>query len=188
MKSGYEQKTHNLKLAPVDAENPWNCTWNIYLRSQDDNLIGTISFEGEKSYGTVPLTISLEERYRNQGYGTEAVKVMTDWAFLHKKVYEVKAVCNDENDKCIRALEKSGYVYRSREGHDETYSITKPKTTYTGLYLIIGIVVGLVLGIVFENQWMGMAIGLIASLLVGANLDSKENKAREKVVGKSIKD
>lgn len=187
-KTGYELKSQNIKIVPTDSEKLWSCDWNILLKNQDDKLIGTVTFDGEKQYGTVPITIKLEERYQNQGLGTECIKLMTDWAFLHKNVYEVKAVCDDENDKCIHALEKAGYVYRSREANIETYSITKQKSSYTGVYLIIGVIVGLILGIVFGNQWIGMAIGLIVSLLIGANLDAKENKDREKVIGKSIKD
>lgn len=179
----YGLKTSIIKIIPINEANVWNEPWNILLIKDDDKVIGTVSFEGIKELGSVPIKIELEERYRNLGYGTEALKMMTEWAFLHKDVYEIIAKCFDDNDKCIHALEKAGYVYRKRESNIETYSITKPKTTWLGLYIIIGITVGLILGIVVGNQWVGLAIGVFVGAIIGANMDSKANKERENIIG-----
>lgn len=186
VKSKYDLRSSTLRIHPSDDSNLWNCEWIIHLRNDDDRIIGKASFIGDKEYGTLPLNIELEERFRNQKYGTEAIKIMTDWAFLHKNVYELKAVCEHENDKAIHALEKARFVYRGINDNLETYTITKPKTTWMGLYIFIGIFVGLVLGIVLGNQWVGLAIGLIIGMLFGANMDSKANKDREKIVGKKL--
>lgn len=182
-KTGYELKSDNIIIVPSDENDVWNKEWIISLKDEITK-IGTVTFEGTKAYGAVPISVTLEDRYQNKGYGTTVFKLMTNWAFLHKNVYEIKAECEHENDKCIHAMERAGYVYRSIENNIESYSIMKPKSTWLSLYLIIGIVVGLVLGIVVGNQWIGMAIGVIAGVLIGANIDSKLLKDREKVIGK----
>ena len=143
-----------------------------------------MSFAGEKALGTVPIRIELIQKYRDRGIGTEVIRMMVDWAFLHKNVYEVTAVTEHENDRCINALQKAGFVFRDKVGKEETYSIKKPKSNWTGLYIIIGFITGLILGIVLENSWLGMAMGIVAGVVAGAILDSGIRKDREKVTGK----
>ena len=180
-------KSQNINISPSDDNNLWNEKWIIRLTKDDNREIGTISFEGEKAYGAVPVTICLEERFRNQGYGTEALKLMVDWAFLHTNVYEVKAVTEHENDKCIYALEKAGFVYRSGRGSIEHYSITKPKTAWMGIYILVGVIIGLMLGVVIGIPWVGLIIGLFVSITFGASMDIKANKEREKITGMQFK-
>ncbi|MBP5223117.1 MAG: GNAT family N-acetyltransferase [Lachnospiraceae bacterium] len=182
-KSVYLQKSDKITIQPTDEQHLWDSDWVIALRD-DGTAIGTISFEGEKALGTVPLNIVLEERYRNRGFGTEAIRMMVDWAFLHKNVYEVTAVSEHENDKFVHALEKAGFVFRDGDRHIENYSIKKQKTAWTGLYLGIGIVLGLILGFVLNNFYAGMVVGVAVSTLIGAALDISAAKDREKVTGR----
>lgn len=182
-KSRFLLKASKFTIEPTDENDVWNCDWVITNRD-DKEQMGTVSFAGEKALGTVPIRIELIQKYRDRGIGTEVIRMMVDWAFLHKNVYEVTAVTEHENDRCINALQKAGFVFRDKEGKEETYSITKPKSTWTGLYIIIGFISGLILGIVFENSWLGMAMGIVAGVAAGAILDSGVRKDREKVTGK----
>lgn len=177
-------KSTHLIIKPSDPQNLWDADWDIYMKSDEEKKLGTISFAGGKSLGVVPISIQLEERYRNQGYGTEAIKVMVDWAFLHKNVYEITALAEHENDKYIAALEKAGFVYREGDWNKESYSITKPRTTWLGLYLFIGLIAGFLIGILIGSAWLGMGIGMVFSFLIGTSMDKQANKEREKVTGK----
>ena len=178
----YHLKTVDFTITPADENDLWETEWNIELRS-DAERIGTVSFAGEKARGTVPFTIELSESYRNRGYGTEAIRMMVDGAFLHRNVYEVTAVTEHENDKAVHALEKAGFVYRSREGKTEYYSITKQKTSWLGLYVCIGILVGMILAIVLGSAPIGMLLGILICVAIGVGMDASENKARERVTG-----
>ena len=113
--------------------------------------------------------------------------MMVDWAFRFQNIYEVSAETDRENDKCVKALKKAGFVYREGEGRMEKYSITKPKTAWTGLYLFIGIALGLVLGIVFSHVITGLIAGVVIGVSFGASLDLAAKKEREKVTGKHLK-
>lgn len=183
MKNRYKMKANRFIIEASDETDPWNTPWNIYTKF-DHELIGTASFEGEKALGTVPIHVELKENYRNKGYGTEIYRMMVSFAFSHNNVYEVKGVCDSENDKCIYAMEKAGFVYRTKEDHVETYSIIKRKTTWLGLYLVIGFNVGLVLAIVFNSPWVGLAIGMFTCISLGTVMDQKEQKRREAITGK----
>lgn len=191
-KSGkYTIKTREFIIEPKSEDNLWDCEWDITLRATkftDDVVIGTASFSGEKAFGTIPLTVKLDSEYQNKKHGTEVFKLMSDFALGFKNIYEVEAKTEDENYKCIYALEKAGFVLRQKEHHTEIYSITKPRTTWLGLYLFIGVVTGLMLGFVVGSSWVGLCIGLFLGVLFGAAMDTAANKEREKVTGKKKND
>lgn len=185
MKNDFCLKSDTVTITPSDMENLWESDWIIAFRKGEKEQLGTATFAGEKLLGTVPLNVELMPRYRNRGLGTEIIRMMVNWAFLHKNIFEVVSKVEHENDKGVNALQKAGFVFRGNEGKVETYSIIKRKTAWTGVYAVVGIFVGLILGIVINSVWLGFVIGLIASLSVGAIMDNNALKYRESVTGKS---
>lgn len=113
--------------------------------------------------------------------------MMVNWAFLHRNIYEVISRVEHENDKGVNALQKAGFVFRGNEGKEETYSIVKAKTTWAGVYVVVGIIVGMILGLVLNNLWVGFAAGVISCLCMGTIMDYNARKYRESVTGKSIR-
>lgn len=178
-------KSDTITVTPSNVDDLWESDWIIALPKEEKEQIGTASFAGEKLLGTVPLKVELAQRYRNRGLGTEVIKMMVNWAFLHKNIYEVISWVEHENDKGVNALRKAGFVFRGNEGKLETYSIVKEKTVWTGVYVVAGIVVGMILGIVINNVWLGFALGMVICLCMGAIMDSNALKYRESVTGKS---
>lgn len=176
-------KTKEMIIEPVNDNDIWEGEWNISIKGEEWVQIGTASFAGEKVNGTVPVEITITDSYRNKGYGTMAYKLLVDFAFGFRNIYEVKAVTESDNDKCVYALEKAGFVRRNKEGRIETYSIIKPPTTWMGLYIYIGIIIGLVIGIVVSSMWIGMVIGLAIGFIIGTALDNEEKKERERITG-----
>lgn len=182
--SRFTIKTKEMIIEPVDEGNIWEGDWTITLREDKPVQIGTASFAGDKLLGAVPICVTLSEQYRNRDYGTEVYKLMVEFAFGFKNIYEVTAVTDSDNDKCVHALEKAGFVRRKKEGKTETYSVIKPNSTWMGLYLYIGIIAGLVLGIVVGTLWVGMVIGVVLGVMIGAVMDTGAKKEREKVTGR----
>lgn len=182
-KGRYTLKSSKLIVNPSNEQDPWNEKWIIYL-AKEEKEIGYATFAGEKALGTVPLYVELEEEYRNRGLGTDALRMLVEWAFHFKNVYEVKASADHENDKAVKSLGKAGFVLRDTEGHMEFYSITKNKTAWTGLYVLIGIVVGIILGIVLGSPKIGMGLGLVVCISMGLILDNNAKKERELVTGR----
>lgn len=184
-KSGFCLKTDTVTITPSNMDDLWESDWIIAFRKGEREQLGTATFAGVKRLGAVPLYVELLPEYRNRGLGTEIIRMLVNWAFLHKNIFEVVSRAEHENDKGINALEKAGFVYRGNEGEVETYSIVKAKTTWTGVYVIVGVLNGMLLGVVFNNLWMGFAIGIVASLCVGEIMDNKALKYRESITGKS---
>ena len=185
MQNSFCQKSETVTITPSNMEDLWESDWIIAFRKGEKEQLGTASFAGEKLLGAVPLNVELMPKYRNRGLGTEIIRMMVNWAFLHKNVYEVVSKVEHENDKGVNALQKAGFVFRGNEGKEETYSIIKGKTVWTGVYVVVGILVGMIFGIVINSVWLGFAIGLGASLCIGAIMDNNALKYRESVTGKS---
>ncbi len=178
-------KSDTITITPSNAEDLWESDWIIAFRKGEKEQIGTASFAGEKLLGAVPLKVELEQEYSNRGLGTEVIKMMVNWVFLYRNIYEVTSQVEHENDRGVNALRKAGFVFRGKEGQMETYSIIKEKTVWTGVYVVVGVVVGMVLGVVLNNVWLGFALGMVACLCMGAIMDSNALKYRESVTGKS---
>ena len=114
----------------------------------------------------------------------DVLRAMVDWAFSFGNIYEVTAETTHTNDRCVHALNKARFVLREGDRFREFYSIKKQKTSWTGLYLFIGITIGMILTLVFDDPKVGMGIGILVSLFIGGSLDIGEKKNREKVTGK----
>ena len=185
----YMYKSGELMVKPVDENDVWNCKWDVFLiKESDTERIGWVSFEGTKERGTVPISIEIEPLYRRRGHGTAVLKMMREWAFFHKDIFEISTQVSNENTELIHALERAGFIYSEglsiENGVMETYSITKQKSSWTGLYIIIGFIAGMILGIVLNNMWVGLAISIFFGLAFGIGMDLGEKKWREKITGK----
>ena len=79
----------------------------IVIRKSDDRIIGDIGFKGKPDKNkTVEIGYGLLQSYWNNGYATEAVEALIEWAFHTSKVEKVIAETLKENDGSIRVLEK----------------------------------------------------------------------------------
>ncbi len=105
---------------------PW-----ALIRKEDHHLIGMI----ELGIGGHRADIGyvLARAYWGQGYMTEAVRVVVDWALRQPGIYRVWAVCDVENVASARVLEKVGM---HREGVLRRWSThpnrsTEPRDSYS---------------------------------------------------------
>ncbi|PEB37322.1 GNAT family N-acetyltransferase [Bacillus cereus] len=84
---------------------PWG-VWYV-LRKEDDSVLGDIGFKGKPNEDqTVEIGYGFIEKYWNQGYATEAVKELIDWAFKTGEVETIIAETLLDNYSSMRVLEK----------------------------------------------------------------------------------
>lgn len=105
--NGPELEKHLMGL----AENPALLHWGSWLViRQDGNIIGDIGFKGLPSANqTVEIGYGLLDCYQNNGYATEAVGALVDWALSRLDVATVLAETSTTNHASIRILEKIGF-------------------------------------------------------------------------------
>ncbi|MGH8034438.1 MAG: GNAT family N-acetyltransferase, partial [Lysobacterales bacterium] len=61
--------------------------------------------------GTVEIGYSVLAQYRNQGFATEAVERLLNWAFSHQSVTEVCAETLPHLQQSIRVMKKNGFSF-----------------------------------------------------------------------------
>ncbi|MCW4655639.1 GNAT family N-acetyltransferase [Bacillus sp. AS_5] len=106
---GYNSGPHivgHVKNVKQDATLlPWGA-WYV-LRKEDDSVLGDIGFKGKPNEDqTVEIGYGFIGKYWNQGYATEAVKELIDWAFKTGEVETIIAETLLDNYSSMRVLEK----------------------------------------------------------------------------------
>lgn len=83
--------------------------WLITL--PDDTLIGEIQLRFYSHNHSAELWYSLDSNYQKQGYMTEALCAVRDYALQHLKIRRLQAACIRENLPSKAVLNKCGFQY-----------------------------------------------------------------------------
>ena len=114
------QITNHLKELERDPTSYGWGSW-LVLRKSDELIIGDAGFKGKpNSRQEVEVGYGFIERYWGQGFATEAVQGLVDWAFDQKTVTKVTAETNADNYGSIRVLENVG-MKRTKDIEDMVY-------------------------------------------------------------------
>ena len=84
--------------------------WAITLKDSDE-LIGMVGLRINEFKADLGYVIG--QPWWGQGYATEAVQAIVDWALAQPSIYRVWAMCDVDNLASARVLEKVGMI---REG------------------------------------------------------------------------
>jgi len=84
--------------------------WTI-VRKEDNKLLGMITARVDDHRWE--LGYALARSYWGEGYMTEGVKKLVDWALAQEEIYRVWSVCDVDNLASARVMEKAGM---QREG------------------------------------------------------------------------
>lgn len=160
----------------------WHTYWRITLR-ETKQLVGYLGFHGEPKDQTVEMGFDLLERFRGEGYASEATKALCDWAFLTEGVYFVRVMTASGNMASEQYLKDLKFypIDCPIEGH-AYWELERPASAWVAVYLCLGLAIGLALGSsFFGNQALGMTIGMATGVALGAMMDSMDRAARKRV-------
>jgi RimJ/RimL family protein N-acetyltransferase len=79
--------------------------WLIFSRD-DEKLLGAISARNDQG---INLGYLLARPFWGQGFMSEALNVVVDWAFTIPSIFRVWAVCDLDNVASARLLERNGF-------------------------------------------------------------------------------
>lgn len=86
------------------------CHWGIELKD-GSGLIGEIDlYDFDSSTGNCEVSYSIGYDWWNKGYGTEALKAVVEFAFIHMNVHKLSAAHNTDNPASGRIMEKAGMM------------------------------------------------------------------------------
>jgi RimJ/RimL family protein N-acetyltransferase len=91
--------------------------FSLVVRQDDRGVVGEIGFVGPPSDGAVMIGYAIVPSARRQGYATEAIGALSDWALAQAEVGEVRAQTLPANEASMRALLRAGF--------EETYGNEK---------------------------------------------------------------
>ena len=91
--------------------------WVMTLKGEN-TILGMI--EMRVSGNKADFGYAIAREYWNQGYTTEAVQSLVQWALDQEEIYQVWAVCDLDNPASARVLEKAGL---EREGILRRFSV-----------------------------------------------------------------
>jgi RimJ/RimL family protein N-acetyltransferase len=110
-------ENYTLKWLSGQPENHLYCTMWIIVEKENKIIIGDLSFKGapnkngdiEIGYGTQPL-------HQRNGYMTEAVQGMIEWAGKQNGVKSILAETRSDNLSSIKILKKNRFSFLTRKG------------------------------------------------------------------------
>ncbi|MCA1060193.1 GNAT family N-acetyltransferase [Rossellomorea aquimaris] len=84
------------------------CYWGIELKDSHD-LIGEIDlYDFDHATGNCEVSYSIGYDWWNKGYGTETLKAVVEFAFIHMNLHKLSASHNTDNPASGRIMEKVG--------------------------------------------------------------------------------
>ena len=94
------------------------------VRLEDDLVIGDIGFHGPPdSSGTVVIGYGLAPGARGQGYATEALAALIEWALMQPEVNVVNADAALDNRASQRVMERAGMRFVSESADKRFYRL-----------------------------------------------------------------
>jgi [ribosomal protein S5]-alanine N-acetyltransferase len=97
---------HCIARWPDGPSFPW-----VIVKREDGELLGMLEMRINEFKAEIGYVLA--RRFWVQGYMTEAVRALLDWAIAQPEIYRVWATCDVENIASARVLEKAGM---QREG------------------------------------------------------------------------
>jgi [ribosomal protein S5]-alanine N-acetyltransferase len=88
-------------------------------------VVGGIGLFGPPQDGRVEFGYGIVESRRGRGYATEAARALVQMALGLPGVTEVVAGVDPANPASVRVLEKAGLSFRSRDGAETQYAVTR---------------------------------------------------------------
>ncbi len=162
-----------------DPENRvWYAPWKMTLKDSQES-VGDLCFKGPVKNHSVEIGYGVLPEHERNGYASEALQAMMQWAYGQKDVVFVEAETDPDNKASQRVLEKCGFVPDGTGTEGPRFVLESPLTNWSPIYMLFGMSIGMAIGHFQDQMLWSMAIGMSLGVLVGALLNSSAKKSRE---------
>ncbi|KAF8970126.1 acyl-CoA N-acyltransferase [Flammula alnicola] len=92
------------------------CIVELLDADPDSAFIGFINFQQKEEPGNRDTNVGIGflPEYWNNGYGTEVMKFMVDYAFISLNMHRVSLIVHEENERAAAVYKKIGFVEEVR--------------------------------------------------------------------------
>lgn len=84
--------------------------WQIILKFENKSVGSACSMREPDENGNVEVGYGINSEYRNNGYATEAIRAMCNWALSQPQVRTITAETDKDNHPSHKVLQKCGMV------------------------------------------------------------------------------
>ena len=116
LKQAYSEMLQGCRREPENRI--WFAPWVMELKSRPGGVVGDFGFKGISSDGMVEIGYGLREGFCGNGYMTEAVKVVSQWALSQPGVSRVEAETDPDNAASQKVLAACGFVPTGTVGEE----------------------------------------------------------------------
>jgi len=171
-------------LYKLCIENPekqiWYTNWQIIYK-KENKAIGSACFMNAPNENyEVEVGYGINEEYRKNGYMTEALRAIVDWAFSQKGVYYVQAQTDEENCASKKVLEKCKFKQIGNDDEGLIWEKQKHSSSWLSLCMCLGLSIGIIIGMINNNATLGMCIGIAIGIAIGDSLDAVNRNKRKR--------
>ena len=163
MKQAYTEMRDGVLQNPDQAL--WYTAWRMTLKETGE-MLGDLCFHSAPADKTVEIGYGVLEQYRKNGYATEAVRALIDWAFTQTNVYFVRAITDAGNEASEHLLEKLKFnklpldpAAADLEEGQTLWELEKPASMWMAIFMCLGMGCGGAIGSASDNYSMGMVLG-----------------------------
>ncbi|ORU00075.1 GCN5-related N-acetyltransferase [Anaerovibrio sp. JC8] len=114
LKKAYNEMLDGYLDHPGQGE--WYAIWLV--TRHDGVQVGNLSFKGLNEDGSVEIGYGIDAEFQGQGYATEAVNAVVDWAMKQDGVSRVEAETELDNIASQHVLAKCGFVLNGIMGEE----------------------------------------------------------------------
>ncbi len=94
----------------------WYTSWKI-CKADDLSVVGFAGFKGVHQEAS-EIGYGIEEEYQGNGYATEAVQGLCNWAFSTELVHTIVAEAEAHNQASLKVLQKNGFLPTGEMGEE----------------------------------------------------------------------
>ena len=105
----------------------WFAPWLMELKDRPGVVVGDFGFKGISPDGMVEVGYGLREGFCGNGYMTEAVKVVSQWALSQPRVSRVEAETEADNSSSQKVLAACGFVPTGTVGEEGPRFVLKKR-------------------------------------------------------------
>ncbi|MCR5824062.1 MAG: GNAT family N-acetyltransferase [Lachnospiraceae bacterium] len=181
-KKAYTEMLQSCEDEPVDYL--WFIPWKIILQ-ENEKAIGNAAFKGPQNKGIVEISFSILPSLQKQGYMTEALSALVDWAFKQRDVYGITAETAPGNKASQRVLERNGFVMYANGQDGPRYKILKRRFFKTPIIAGVLLVAGILLGYFIPEFNLLLSIGIFTGVgaIFGIIVDVAAENRRKRTIG-----
>jgi len=102
-----QAKAVRMQGVPCDLQR-WHTYW-LVIENAGNRGVGLVGFKGLQPGGVTEIGYGIDPAVQGNGYASEAVRALCDWAFRQEHFSMAQAVVKRDNPASLRVLQKSGF-------------------------------------------------------------------------------